>query len=177
MKNYGINPTKRTMSFGDLNCIALGESGRGRKEVIVPCTWMGDSKFISCTESRSGKLKLETGVDGSDGWIARISAKGTYTRDTYGTVYVQPQSQIELLTSAYGAYGDAGRIGTWWDFLFIIPDNSIVKVRPSGGASKVPPYYLYFDDTKVTKVIESELDLFLDTKGKGPLQAWIDAAG
>lgn len=67
-----------------------------------------------------------------------------------------------MLAKGYGAWGAAGRIGSYDEFLCIIKDGTWVRVRPAGGSHKIPRYWLYFASDKVYRIGDEELDLFLE---------------
>ena len=70
-----------------------------------------------------------------------------------------------MVAIGVGAYGAAGRIGTWNEFLIVIPDNTFLKIRPAGGSHKIERYWLYFGEDKVYRVEKNEIDLFCDNMG------------
>jgi len=167
MKNFNIKPITRKMSFGELSVIALGEYGRGRKETIIPCAGsITPDTMVDIGTTKSGGIKIIPS-ESKEGWLANISSQGCYTRGTLGNVYVPPKMQenVEVLASGYGAYGDAGRIGNWYQYLVKIKDNTFIFVRPSGGPSKIARYYLYFAKEKVHRIGLEELDIFCETMG------------
>ena len=85
--------------------------------------------------------------------MARISGKGVYTRGTYGSVYLPEEmmENVKVIANGYGAYGDAGRLGGWDDFLITAKDDTLIKVSPSGGNHKMDSYWLYFGKEKVPR--------------------------
>ena len=98
---------------------------------------------------------------------SEMCIRDRYTRGVWGEVKV-PKSYSEnvlLIASGSGAYGQAGRIGGWDDYLLQVEDDSFVWVRPSGGKYKTPPYYLYFGKKSVYTIPLSELDVFCDSRG------------
>jgi len=166
MKRYNINPEKRNFSWGEMMVVSLGERGRGRFEALIPYHAPVDAEFLDLGKTRSGKSKIVKGKE-KDGWLAVVSGSGCYTRGTYGSVYCLPQdkNKIKVVAIGVGAYGAAGRIGTWNEFLIVIPDNTFLKIRPAGGSHKIERYWLYFDEDKVYRVEKNEIDLFCDNMG------------
>ena len=149
MKLWNIEPyNKVSTGFGEIDAVVLlGEEGRGRKRALVPIT-----KF--------NKINAE--------WVARLSAEGTYTRGTYGTVYVlvEDRKKIKIIDFGVGAYGDAGRVGSWMDFLVAIEKTPVrFLVRPSGGPAKRKRYWLVFTKDKVYTVKQEETGIFTETTG------------
>ena len=146
MKLWNIEPNKVSTGFGEIDAVVLGEEGRGRKRALVPMT------------------KIE---NNDAEWVARLSAEGTYTRGTYGTVYVlvEDRKKIKIIDFGVGAYGDAGRIGSWMDFLVAIEKTPVrFLMRPSGGPGKRKRYWLVFTD-KVYTVKQEETGIFTETTG------------
>jgi hypothetical protein len=72
--------------------------------------------------------------------------------------------KIKVIASGCGAYGDAGRIGMWYEFLITAEDGTLLKVRPAGGPSKRDRYWLYFGEDKVYKISIAEMSMFCDVK-------------
>ena len=159
MKAFNLEAETKEFDFGKISVIALGERGRGRYEVIVPCPLgikNGDSVDIG--KSRTGKPKIVKGKESGKEWLARVSTQGAYIRGAYGNVKAPKNSGVETIVKGYGAFGDAGRIGTWYDYLLKVPDNTILRVIPSRGDY----YYLAFGEREVNRVSKEEIDLFLD---------------
>jgi hypothetical protein len=48
----------------------------------------------------------------------------------------------ETLIEGYGAHGDAGRIGRWYDGLVVMHPGDVLEVTPEGGY-KTEPYVLF----------------------------------
>ena len=169
MKLYGINPHEEEFPWGKMKIVTLGEKGRGRKYFYVPFqadTVEGDDFQIGITQS--GAPKIIRG-EKSEGWIAKLSGEGTYTRGTYGSVYVVNEDidKVKVIASGFGAYGDAGRVGEWNEFLVEINPEFPVRfwIRPSGGDYKIHRYWLVFIEDKVIKVKKEEKDLFMEQTG------------
>jgi len=170
MKLYGIEPHEEEFQWGKMKVVVLGEKGRGRKYVYVPFqadTVEGDDFQIGSTQS--GAPKIIKGKSSSEGWIAKLSAQGTYTRGTYGSVYIVNEDihKVKVIASGFGAYGDAGRVGEWNEFLVEINPVFPVRfwVRPSGGEYKIPRYWLVFVKDEVIKVRSEEKTLFIEQTG------------
>ena len=162
MKKYNLYPVKKKFQWGEMEVIELGERGRGRRYALIPYH-AGNSEYVEIGTTRSGKPKIVPSENPKN-WLAHISSEGTYTRGTYGSVYCLPKDRdkIKIVEWGMGAYGDAGRLGEWYDFLLIIPENTFLKVRPSGGSHKRPRYWLYFGENEVYRVEKEEMDLFCE---------------
>ena len=166
MKQYNLFPYRqvREMSFGQLTILAIGERGRARYEAIVPfASTITEQHLVELAPTKSGKLKIVPS-DSDNGWLAVLDAEGCYTRNTLGDVYVpeEQKSNVQIVSKGYGAYGAAGRVGTWYSYLAAIQEDTFIWVRPSGGAHKVSRYWLYFGEDKVYRLSKEELSLFCD---------------
>lgn len=133
--------------------VGLGELGRGRiftkikmdnrsapkieydrlMEAGVKSFKIGENQeFFTFTASKENDNRA----------IVRISSNGTYTRNTngYSKVY---WGTPKLVCSGMGAYGAAGRIGSWQDCLYIMSEGDAILNIPSGGYKVKPEIYLY----------------------------------
>lgn len=164
MKRYNIKPISKKFEWGEMMVVELGEDGRARKKVYVPYHAREDAQFLKIGTTRSGRPKIVEDTEAGNAWLAYISAEGAYTRNTYGSVYClkDDAEKIKVIAYGHGAYGDAGRIGDWYDFLVVVPDNTWLYVRPSGGAEKRPRYWLFFGAERVYEVRKEEMDAFLE---------------
>ncbi len=165
MKGYNLNPVEKEFSWGKMNVINIGESGRGRFQETVPFHCPLTTNNFGITETKSGKPKIVTGKnEDNGGWLAYLSGEGCYTRGTYGSIYIEPKyiDYVEVIAKGYGAYGDAGRIGIWHEFLCKVSEGIFLKVRPAGGSSKIESYWLYFDTDKVHRVEKKDMAIFCE---------------
>lgn len=169
MRLYNVKPIEKEFQFGKMSVVTLGEKGRGRQETLIPFHADNiEGNNFEIAQTRTGKSKIIKGSTSSPGWIAVLSGSGCYTRGTYGTVYV-PENQkqnIEVLAKGYGAYGAAGRVGDWNEFLVAVRTMpTVFYVRPAGGRHKMNRYWLVFDKDQVFRVDEEERDIYVDQSG------------
>ena len=202
MRLYNVRPSEREFSFGKMSVVALGERGRARKETLVPFhapppTYTGkkisEESFYAIGVSRSGAPKIMRGEGASPGWIAVLSGRGAYTRGTYGTVYLSPNiaaathprtAPVQILAEGVGAFGLAGRIGEWHEFLVAFSPSSdsdpvIFYVRPAGGAHKMERYFLVFTASAVYRVYDAERAAFEAATSiilPPSIEGWLDLA-
>lgn len=168
MKQYNINPQVVQLSFGPLNCLSLGEAGRGRRLLIVPVqSGLLETDHVKIAPTQSGKIKIirDDSQNPPAGWIARISTCGVYTKYTYGNVFVykdqKENRQARILGGGYGAEGAAGRLCRWMDWLLEVQPWTLLRVQEHGGYKR-PPYFLYFQEDSVIKMTESEFCAGID---------------
>jgi hypothetical protein len=164
MRLYNIVPIREELSWGVLQCIILGEEGRGRKRVIIPfpvCFFDEKASDYEIEQIHEGIPKIVRTGKSSEGWIARINCHCTYTRNTKG-YYEIVSGNVQEIAKGHGAFGIAGRTGRWDDALIVIkpPYPAVIKVYPSGGRHKVMPYYLVFHEDWVDRVAEDEWRIY-----------------
>lgn len=148
MKTYGIHPENINIGEYEIAAIVLGEEGRGRKKVIVPCP-QGGAEFLHPGITKSGRPRLNP-AKSRQGWVVRVSTQGSYCRGADGNVSVPQDNQttIAVVAKGWGAFGDAGA-GTWDDLLIVSKqDNFFLRVKPTRGDA----YILLFDVASVNKI-------------------------
>lgn len=160
MKTYNIEPKEIAINDYNFTGIVLGEKGRGRRETIVP---VAQSDLLEPGLTKAGKPRLNRS-NSSDGWVARISTSGAYVRGANGNVSVHKDSEFSLVAKGYGAFGAAGRTGTWDDVIFTVPDNTLVRVKPS----RADAYFVWFGTSKATVLSQSELSAIADLEDAFP---------
>lgn len=151
--------------LGDV--IFLGEEGRGRRWEKValgkrnppPVEDCADQWRIHCRRvvcrcqpavirgraRREGEEPprfyiLEREHKEDDRFLVRVLTRACYTRASVGHWRVV-SGKPETLIEGYGAHGDAGRIGRWYDGLVVMHPGDVLEVTPEGGY-KVEPYVL-----------------------------------
>jgi len=165
MKRFEIHPIEGEFDWGTMSIIELGESGRNRRLVYVPYHAPDDAEFLEIGTTRSGRPKIIKS-ESPEGWLAVVSGSGTYTRGTYGTAYCleSDKDKIQIIEYGKGAFGQAGRIGSWYEFLIAIPDDIFIRIRPAGGSHKIARYWLFFGKEKAYKISDNEIDLFCEAR-------------
>lgn len=116
----GIKVDHLQKDWGVLNRVALGEEGRGRKLLSLPCP--EDLESLNCGMAQNLAIVLsKTGrpcikYRAASPLCLLISTEGGYTRRGDGVIEVpaaQHHDAFTILGEGNGADGDAGRIGTW----------------------------------------------------------------
>jgi hypothetical protein len=147
--------------------IVLGERGRGRvlAPIVVDPGVLDKDGFISGAvrigETRSGKPKIVRGDEPPTAWVDRINTLTSYVRGAYGWVGRLPGSGVSVIARGLGAFGDAGRVGTWGDYLLIVPTQTWLRVKPSRGQA----YFLWYPDLAgngEVRVAEDSIDAFAE---------------
>lgn len=164
-KKFNIAPKPVQIADYEITALSLGESGRGRKNIIVPCP--ADSEYIEAGVSKTGKFRLNSSSN-SAGWIMRISTYGAYIRGANGNVSVHPDytGTVHLLCKGHGAFGDAGRTGTWDDvILHSKGEEFLLRVKPSRGDATL--LWCVEGKEPVRLLYEQAEALDIDTAGSG----------
>ena len=154
MKVHNINPEQIKVGDFEISAIALGEQGRGRLYTIVPCP--KTFQYLEPGLSKTGRPRLNNGSATSDGWITRICTEGSYVRGGAGYVSVSPEfkDMVSVVARGVGAYGAAGRTGSWDDLIVSVPDESWLRVKPC----RHDAYILYFGTEKVSTLSYPEAE-------------------
>ena len=157
MKTYNIMPWVIQMGTREITAVVLGEVGRGRRKTIVPCPCPEREPFLRPDTTRSGRtcLTRDSSEASNCGWIARICTYGGYKRDAYGYVATYPESTIKVIAAGWGAFGGAGRVGRWRDYVLEVPDHEFLKVKETGRRA----YLLHFTPEGVTRYNQEEVGL------------------
>jgi hypothetical protein len=160
MKTWNIIPKNITVAGETQSVVTLGENGRGRQIKQVPCP--ASFEFLEPTaqnpnSSIKTRVKLLSSAS-EKGWVARVSTESSYIRGANGYVSTTPEfaKEIRVVALGNGAFGDAGRTGTWDDIIICTEmDNFWLRVKPSRGSA----YLLIFKEGKVFKTSYAEAEI------------------
>ena len=163
MKAFNLTTEVIEVAGNKLSVIQLGEKGRGRLLVSIPCPkglQDGDTVQALPPQTKANGLKTKPSIKGSDnpenGWVARISTNGSYIRGACGNISYDPTQPAPIvIAKGYGAFGDAGRTGTWDDVVVQVPDGTVLRIKPT----RADAYYLWFQEDKVSTLTLDELQL------------------
>ena len=166
MKAYNLATAVIEVAGNKLSVIQLGEKGRGRLLVSIPCPeglQDGDTVQALPPQTKANGLKTKPSIkktsDTENGWVARISTDGSYIRGACGNVSFDPtQTGVSvpvIVAKGCGAFGDAGRTGTWDDVVVQVSDGTVLRVKPT----RADAYYLWFQKEKVSTLTLDELEL------------------
>lgn len=170
MRLYNVEPVKESFEWGEMDVITLGEKGRGRRLTIVPFHALfedkGDKYDVALT--KTGRPKIVVSEGAPKGWIAKLSSEGVYTRWTKGFVSVlkDDMENIEVLATGMGAFGDAGRLGSWNDHLVKVNEKiTRIYVHPAGDWKRENFWLVFNYKSEPVKVNVDEVNLFSEMTG------------
>lgn len=159
MKTYNIVPETINIADQNISVITLGEAGRGRIQKHIPCA---EGTLLECPNVNPNlKIKPKAKILASTsekGWLARISTEGTYVRGANGNISISPEyvENIRVVAFGQGAFGAAGRTGTWDDILIATElEEFWLRVKPSRGDA----YILLFKEGKVSRINYAQAEL------------------
>jgi len=141
MKTFNIQPRPVKIGEIEISAVVLGEKGRGRTQTIVPCP---ENDLLEPGLSKTNRPRLNPSSSNA-GWLSRISTEGSYVRGANGNVSAPPSlaGMVQVVAKGNGAFGDAGRIGTWVDLILATHLESFhIRVKPSRGDA----YILLFQE-------------------------------
>ena len=172
-KAFNLTSSEVEMSFGRLRAIALGQQGRGRLLTYVPCEGsFEDGACVVLTTTRNGRPKIIAGQPGSDatGWLARISTEGSYLRGAYGHVRALDPELVRVVAYGYGAFGDAGRVGRWYDYLLALQPGAVLRVKPT----REEPYFLHVTVDQIVRLEQEEASVYDGVEIPVTGEDWVD---
>lgn len=137
--------------------VALGEAGRGRRLETIRV-----APGLSADEGGRRCVGTSVGIDAvgpesaprfelverdGDGFIVRADTNGPYTRGSPGGVdRFTPHpalgagaegENVFFVASGHRAWGDAGRLGSLFDRLYVVKEGGSLLVRQAGGSKGV----------------------------------------
>jgi len=168
--NKSHTKKEKEFPFGKINVIELGESGRGRKLIVLPSEvdiQEGLNTDITIGLSKLGKPRINRFKD--DKLFLIIDTAGGYTRRGFGvaSVHRSCKNDVKVLSYGNGADGLAGRIGSWEVFVVEILNNNTIwmEIRIAGGYESD----VYKIENKIVKYVgrneDQELSIYQDTTG------------
>lgn len=170
--NVKLWAEEKEMDWGSLHHVTLGEEGRGRSLISLPCPKdidaieAGMHNDLSIGTTKSGRPRINKWMD--DKLFMILSAEGGYTRRGCGTVQVLKKDfdRVNVLTRGNGADGDAGRIGYWDCMVVEAPlTDMIIRVRTSGAGYGTPSDFYFILDGAVYHCTTPEVFDLCDSLG------------
>ena len=137
--NTTLKVVSKEMEFGTVTGVAIGEYGRGRREVFLPTPKSVQTDDVikelrsdlTIGTSKSGRPRIDARKD--DDIYLILSSKRSYTRRGDGYIKAPKSQEVELIARGNGADGDAGRIGSW-DAIIVKAKNGDVFRLTWGGS-------------------------------------------
>lgn len=126
------------MKFGTVTGVAIGESGRGRREVFLPAPGgmqvgeilEGFRPDLTVGLSKSGRPRIDRRKE--DEIYLVLSSERGYTRRGDGYIKAPASQEVELVARGNGADGDAGRIGSWDALVVKAKDGDVFRLTWGG---------------------------------------------
>lgn len=146
--NIDLKKNEVKFDWGVLHRFEVGEFGRGRKLISLPCPpdmeniKAGLHKELTIGQTKTGKPRIIKEEDNK--LYVILSSEGGYTRRGCGFIHImeRDKDKIKVLALGNGADGDAGRIGTWDCALFEVSGDTTMKVRWSGSGEVFEIYVI-----------------------------------
>jgi len=156
------------MPFGELQCVVIGEKGRGRQEVLIPSPvnlTAGINKDVTIKLSKTGKPKIVK--EKNKKLFLVLETKLGYTRRGNGFVQTTDPQKLEVLASGNSADGDAGRIGSAMAYVIEVKAGDLFFGVKMGGGNPTRLYHI--DHEFVVRDLGSydsdELDITIEHYG------------
>jgi len=105
--------------------IAVGESGRGRSEGIVPI--IGEGSEVRAKKTDEGVVLVRGNWDDDGRCLAVINAVGSY--DRYRSYGIHDAQGVQAVLSGTIAFGDAGRTNSGEEVLAIVEPGATFKLN------------------------------------------------
>lgn len=157
MKKYNLNKEKISFKWGEALGYSLGEEGRGRKKTLV--IDRSETENVKPIITKNGGFMIVDSDSESNSWLALLSTNGGYKKNVDGYFKACESDNIKIFAMGNGAWGDAGRCGTYDEAIIEIPDNTWIMLRMSGHSEN---YYMYFGTKEVHKITVEEIGAFCD---------------
>lgn len=150
--NQVLKVVEWKMSFGSVKGVAIGEFGRGRREVFLPTPngLAGEIRDfradLSIGLTKSGRPRINQSTD--DRLYVILSSQRGYTRRGSGMIKTPVAQDNKIIARGNGADGDAGRIGSWDVIIAEAKDGDVFRVTWGGhGYGYSPTFYVVHDQT------------------------------
>lgn len=155
--NIEVKSKSKEMPFGTIHFVALGEYGRGRREMRLACpagtvVAKGMNENLTVGITKSGNPRINVAKDSTT--FLLLSSEGGYTRKGCGWIgsWTKNHAKYNLLSKGNGADGLAGRVGTWDVVLLHIlgtPKHDWIRIRTSGAGYGTEPELLYLNNQDI----------------------------
>ena len=167
--NKAVGVEAREFKFGTLNCIALGEHGRGRQQIFLPTPKElegavgGLRSDLTIGLTKAGKPRINRGKDKAMYLV--LSTERGYTRRGNGIVKTPVGHTVELIARGNGADGDAGRIGYWDVILVKANEGDVFRVTWGGSGYGYEPTFYVVHHGQVFEADQQEVEDLYESLG------------
>lgn len=167
--NEQVPVTDREMPFGVLSGIAVGERGRGRREIFLPTPKdltgevAGMLPGYGIGTTKSGRPRIVR--DSSEELYLVLTSEDSYTRRGCGCIRVPAGQTVELIARGNGADGEAGRIGTWDVVVLKANEGDIFRVTWGGYGYGIPSTYYVVHGGQVHVADQPDVEALFDHLG------------
>ncbi len=169
--NQKLKVVDKEMKFGTVIGVAIGEYGRGRREVFLPTPKSIQADDIikelrsdlTIGTSKSGRPRIDARKD-DDIYLILSSERG-YTRRGDGYIEAPESQEIELIARGNGADGDAGRIGSWDAVIVKAKDGDVFRLTWGGSGYGYDATFYVVSDGKVYSADQPEIEDLYESLG------------
>lgn len=161
MKTWNVNPIDKKFSFGNMKAVVLGCRGNDCYESIVPYEADEIVGMADLKKSLKNRPKIVVSDD-PERWLAIVSAKSDNhngKENAYGSVYCFPNEQnvnVKVIEKGHAAYGEDRNNGVFFEYLLVVDDETLLKIRPVGKNNVI--YWLYFTANEVLTMSNEEVE-------------------
>ena len=169
--NQTLKAVSKEMKFGTVIGVAIGEYGRGRREVFLPTPKSVQADDIidelrsdlTIGTSKSGRPRIDARKD--DDIYLILSSKRDYTRRGNGYIRAPKGQEVELIARGNGADGDAGRIGYWNAVIVKAKDGDVFRLTWGGSGYGYDATFYVVSDGKVYSADQPEIEDLYESLG------------
>jgi len=162
--NQKLKVVDKEMKFGTVTGVAIGEYGRGRREVFLPTPKSIQADDIikelrsdlTIGTSKSGRPRIDARKD--DDIYLILSSERDYTRRGDGYIEAPESQEIELIARGNGADGDAGRIGSWDAVIVKAKDGDVFRLTWGGSGYGYDATFYVVSGGKVYSADQPEIE-------------------
>ena len=169
--NIALKVVSKEMKFGTVTGVAIGEYGRGRREVFLPTpksvqaddVIMEFRSDLTIGTSKSGRPRINARKD--DDIYLILSSGRSYTRRGNGYIKAPRSQKVELIARGYGADGEAGRIGYWDAVIVKAKDGDVFRLTWGGSGYGYDATFYVVSDGKVYSADQPKIEDLYESLG------------
>lgn len=169
--NIALEVVSKDMKFGTVTGVAIGEYGRGRREVFLPTpkSIQADDVIkefrsdLTIGTSKSGRPRIHARKD--DDIYLILSSGRSYTRRGNGYIKAPRSQKVELIARGHGADGEAGRIGYWDAVVVKAKDGDVFRLTWGGSGYGYDATFYVVSDGKVYSADQPKIEDLYESLG------------